>query len=70
MIPLYCNGCGTYYIKVVCGICNLVNEICGCDGTQNTCDEHNCIKCGEPYADLNDDGMCLDCVEIIEARKK
>ena len=60
---IYCDYCGYSYVKSKCCLCGKEIETCGCDCLRDVCEEHYCVECGEPYLELNEDGVCEGCEE-------
>lgn len=61
---MYCGYCGWDYVTITCDICNLIISVC--DFARTVCEEHFCVDCGEPYSELNDEGVCHDCESEYE----
>lgn len=61
----YCDYCGFSYIERTCRICGATITVCGCDPHRDFCEDHCCLGCDEPHAELNDDGLCPYCVEEL-----
>lgn len=64
-MSFHCGYCGYGYIEIKCKICNAGTSVCGCDFARDACEEHFCIECDEPKAELDEDGVCVDCLKNI-----
>lgn len=60
-MPGYCSYCGYGWLKHICSLCGDSIWTCGCDCARDVCEEHACVDCGEPFLELNNDGLCTDC---------
>lgn len=65
-MPSYCSYCGYGWLKHNCLLCGASIRTCGCDCARDVCEEHSCVDCGEPFLELNDDGLCADCDPLSE----
>ncbi len=65
-MPNYCSYCGYGWLKHNCLLCGASIRTCGCDCARDVCEEHFCVDCGEPFLELNDDGLCAGCDPLSE----